>query len=196
MNYPDKLTVIVPAFSIITDTKDQRGFSQRLVFMTAFAVLHAERNSDGGISFSERLELDPVGDGSLDLLTKLGDELSSEASLAGWRLDQSVGSLVRLPRDSDREAEGKIPLIRLSSILANDPIEVGWFDNQGGLPTLRQVAARYSLPAAWDEPVSFNAALIRQRLTARARTIWAAVAEDRMPLGDDRRKAFARFAII
>lgn len=196
MNYPNKLTVIVPSFSVVTDTKDQRSFSQRLLFMTAFAVLHADRHDDGRIAFSERIELDPIGNGSIDLLTKLGNELDPEATLAGWRLDYGIGSLVRVPRDSMREAEGKTPLLQLSSILANEPIDVAWFDQQGGLPTLLQIAARYSLAAEWDQPVSSNPAILRQRLSARVRTIWAAVAEVRMPLGDDRRKAFASFAII
>lgn len=196
MNYPNKLTVIVPSFSVVTDTKDKRSFSQRLLFLRAFAVLHADRHDDGRIAFSECIELDSIGDGSIDLLIKLGNELDPNATLGGWRLDYGIGSFVRLPRDSEREAEGKTPLLQLSSILQNEPIEVAWLDQQGGLPTLKQVAARYSLPAEWDQRVSSNPAILRQRLTARARAIWAAIAEDRMAPGDDRRKAFASFALI
>ncbi len=118
MNYPNKLTVIVPSFSVLTDTKDNRSFSQRLLFMKAFAVLHANRHDDGRIAFSERMEFDQVGDGSIDLLIRLGNELDPGATLAGWRLDYGIGSFVRLPRDSAREAEGKTPLLQLRSSAA------------------------------------------------------------------------------
>ena len=193
MNYPDKLTVIVPAFSIITDTKDQRGFSQRLVFMLAFAILHADQGADGRITFRERVEFDRSGERTIDFLKQLGDELEPDTTLAGWRLDLMVGSLIRLPRDSEREAEGRTPLVQLQFALSAEPVDVGWFDDSGGLPTLRQAAARHALEADWDNSACFNPTLTRRRLSARARTIWAAIADLQLEQGDARRKAFASF---
>lgn len=193
MDYPGKLSIIVPAFAVVNDAMDTRNFSQRLVFMRAFAVLHAVRASDGRIAFRERIELDSAGDRSIDLFIRLGDELDADASLAGWRLDQMIGSLIRLPRDSEREAEGKTPLMQLKLALGSEPVDVAWFDDHGGMPTLRQVAARHALEGDWDEGNSVNPALLRRRLSARARTIWAAIAERLLTVGDERRKAFASF---
>lgn len=193
MDYPHKLSILVPAFALVNDAMDTRNFSQRLVFMRAFAVLHAVRASDGRIAFGERVELDPAGDQSIDLLMKLGDELGADATLAGWRLDHIIGSLIRLPRDSEREAEGKMPLMRLKLALGSEPVDAAWFDDHGGMPTLRQVAARHALEADWDEGLTANPALLRRRLSARARTIWAAIGERLLTAGDERRKAFASF---
>ena len=191
MIYPKSLTIIMPVFSIVDDPGEKRNFSRRLVFMSAFAVLHANHGTDGRITFRERIEFDPTGDRTIDLLKQLGDELEPDATLAGWHLDQIVGSLVRLPRDSEREAEARTPLMQLQSALHTEPFDVAWFDNGGGLLTLRQVAARHGLEAQWDTRTGSNPILIRRRLSARARTIWAAIADRMLEQGDARRKAFA-----
>jgi len=193
MIYPKKLSIVVPAFAVVNDAGNKPGFSQRLVFMPAFAILHAARDAHGRIAFRERVEFDPAGEQSINLLAKLGDELEPDTTLGGWRLDHIVGSLVRLPRDSEREAEGKTPLMRLQLALGAQPVDVAWFDDHGGLPTLRQVAARHALMADWNEGLSANPALARRRLSARARTTWAAIAERLLTVGDERRKAFASF---
>ncbi|MCY7281509.1 MAG: hypothetical protein LH610_11575 [Sphingomonas bacterium] len=193
MIYPKNLTIIVPAFAVVTDPGDNRNFSQRLVFMSAFAILHANQGPDGRITFRERIEFDRTGDQSIDLFKQLGDELEPDTTLAGWRLDFIVGSLIRLPRDSEREAQGKTPLMKLQFALGAEPVDVGWFDNSGGLPTLRQAAARHALAAEWDKTACSNPTLTRQRLSARARTIWAAIADKSLETGDARRKAFASF---
>lgn len=193
MIYPKNLTIIVPAFSIVDDPGDKRNFSQRLVFMSAFAVLHANHGTDGRITFRERVEFDPTGDRTIDLLKQLGDELEPDTTLAGWHLDQIVGSLIRLPRDSEREAEGRTPLMQLQSALSTEPVDVAWFDNGGGLLTLRQVAARHRLEAEWDTRTCSNPTLTRRRLAARARTIWAAIADKIFEPGDARCKAFSSF---
>ena len=193
MIYPKNLTIIAPAFAVVMDPADKQNFSQRLVFMSAFAVLHAQQGTDGRIAFRERVEFDRSGERSIDLLKEFGDELHPDATLAGWRLDYIMGSLVRLPRDSEREAEGKTPLMQLQFALCAEPVDVGWFDDSGGLPTLRQAAARHALEADWDNSACSNPTLTRRRLSARARTIWAAIADLQLEQGDARRKAFASF---
>lgn len=192
MQYPDKLTIILPQFTTVID-QNKRAYSNKLVFFPAFAVLHAERQCNDQIVFRERIELDPVGDQSVELLTKLGDELGSDTTLCGWRLDRQVASLIRLPRDSDREEEGRAPLLQLSSALSNKPIDVGWFDRASGLPTLIDAAARHSLPAQWRDQRSARAAIDAQLLAAQARSVWAAIADKLLQKGEARRKAFASF---
>jgi hypothetical protein len=186
------MTVILPDFRVLVDN-NTRAFSNRLVMMPAYAVLHACRREDGRIAFRERIEVDPTGDRTITLLASLGNELESDATIAGWRLDRQVASLVRLPRDSDREDEGKAPLMRLGLALGNQPIDVAWFDHDGGLRTLVDVAARYGLPAEWRDQQSGNPTIVRQRLSARARSIWAAAADKLLEKGEARRKAFASF---
>ena len=193
MRYPDRLSIVVPMFTVVNDAADTRSFSQRLVFLRAFAILHAVRGGDAQVTFCGKVEFDPTGEHSIDLMVKLGNELEANTTLAGWRLDHMIGSLVRLPRDAEREAEGKTPLMRLKLALGSEPVEVAWFDDHGGMPTLRQVSARHTLPADWDERISANPALIRRRLSARACTIWAAIADRLLTVGDERRKAFASF---
>ena len=193
MIYPKNLTIIVPAFAVVNDPDDKSNFSQRLVFLSAFAILHAHQGADGRITFRETVEVDRSGERTIDLLKQLGDELEPNSTLAGWRLDYIVGSLIRLPRDSEREAEGKTPLMQLQFALCAEPVDVGWFDDSGGLPTLRQSAAGHALEAEWDKSACSNPTLTRQRLSARARTIWAAIADKSLETGDARRKAFASF---
>ena len=192
MQYPDKLTIIVPQFLMVID-QNKRAFSERLVFLSAFAMLHAERQDDNHVVFRERVELDPVGDQSIDLLAKLGDELEPDTTLAGRRLDRQIASIVRLPRDSDREEEGKAPLMRLALALGNQPIDVGWFDRASGLPTLINAAARHGLPAQWQGQQLVRLAIDAQLLGARARSVWAAIADRLFEKGEARRKAFASF---
>lgn len=192
MQYPDTVTVIVPEFRVVIDN-NPRAFSDRLVFLPAYAVLHASRHDDGHIAFRERIEVDPTGDRTITLLANLAGELESDTTLVGLGLDRQVASLVRLPRDSDREDEAKAPLMRIGLALGNPPIDVAWFDQDGGLRTLTDVAARYGLPADWTDQHSGNPAVVRQRLSARARSIWAAVADKLLEKGEARRKAFASF---
>ena len=192
MQYPDKLTIILPQFTMVID-QNKRAYSIKLVFLPAFAVLHAERQGDDHIVFQERIEVDTSGEGSIDLLTKLGDELAPDTTLCGWRLDRQIASLVRVPRDSDRDEEGRAALLQLSSALANPPIDVGWFDGASGLPTLISAAARHGLPAQWRDPPSARASIDAQLLAGRVRSMWAAVADKLLQKGEARRKAFASF---
>jgi len=191
MQYPNDLTVIVPQFRMVTDL-NKRAFSDRLVFLSAFAVLRAVRGDDNNITFRQRIEIDPDGNRTMDLLCQFGDELQPGTTIGGWRLDRQVASFIRLPRDSDREDEGKAPLMRLSLALVSKPIDVGWFDQHGGLPTVSTAASLHGLPAEWRNQ-SNNPALVGQRLAARARSIWASIGEKLLEQGEARRKAFANF---
>ncbi|MEJ7776845.1 MAG: hypothetical protein WKF52_05565 [Sphingomicrobium sp.] len=192
MEYPSKLTILAPQFRVAVDD-NKRAFSNRLVFLPAFAVLHAVRDDKGHIAFHERVELDPTGNRSIDLLIQIASELDADATLGGWRLDRQVASLNRLPRDSERECEGKAPLMRFGLALAHRPIDVAWFDREGGLPTLVAAAARHGLAAQWRDQRSMNPAIVRQRLSARARSVWATIADKLLEQGEARRKAFACF---
>lgn len=192
MHYPDNLSVIFPQFRVVVD-ENAKAYSNRLVFLPVFAVLHAMRQEDGHITFREKIETDPTGDRTMELLTMLGDELDPDITLAGWRLDRMVASLVRLPRDSDRDGEGKTPLLKISQALANSPIDVGWFDRDNGLGTLSEAASRHGLPAQWRGHKSGNPTLVTPRLSARVRSIWAAIGDKLLEQGDARRKAFVSF---
>lgn len=192
MQYPSKLTILAPQFRVVVDD-NKRAFSNRLVFLPAFAMLHAIRHDNGHIAFRERVEIDPTGDRSIDLLTQIGRELDADTTLGGWRLDHQVTSLIRLPRDSDRESEGKAPLMRFGLAFASQPIDVAWFDREGGVRTLVTAAARHGLAAQWREQQPGNPAIVRQRLSARARSVWAAIADKLLEQGEARRKAFACF---
>ncbi len=192
MKYPNNLTIFVPQFLMLID-ENSRAYSKRTVLLRAFSLLHAERRHDDHIAFRERVEIDPVGDQSIDLLTKLGDELEPDVTLGGWRLDLQIASLIRVPRDSDREDEGKAPLLRLSLALGNRPIDVGWFDRANGLSTLIHTAASYRLPAEWQNQQPARAAIDAQLMAARARTVWLAIADKVFEQGEARRKAFASF---
>ena len=192
MQYPDKLTIIVPQFTMVID-QNKRAYSNRLVFLPAFAVLHAEQQNNDDMVFRERVELDPAGDQSIELLAKLGDELEPDTTLCGWRLDRQIASLVRVPRDSDRDEDGSAPLLRLSSALANPPIDVGWFGRASGLSTLINAAARHGLPAQWQDQRSAKVTIDGPLLAARSRSVWAAIADRLFEKGEARRKAFASF---
>jgi hypothetical protein len=190
MRYPTKITIIAPQFRVVVDD-NKRAFSDRLIFLSAYAVLHAVTSEDGHIDFRERVEVDPAGDRSMDLLTHIGGELEPDTTLGGWRLDRQMASFTRLPRDSDREEEGKTPLMQIGQAFSCQPIEVAWFDRDGGLRSLFAAAARHGLAAQWQQPGSL--ANVAQRQSARARSVWAAIADKLIEQGEARRKAFASF---
>ncbi len=180
MSYPNHLTVISPMFGVINDAV-KGGHSSRLVYLLAFAVLIVTRDENGKLTFRQQIDIDPTQARSIPILEKLGEAIDPDTVLAGFRLDHVVGSLIRVPRDSEEEERGKRPLMQILLALGQEPIDAYWLDQGGGLDTLRQVDILYELGADWDEPgTTYIAAKLRQQLAARAQSIWLAIAVDRM----------------
>ena len=192
MQYPDKLIIMIPHIVMVTDNNTQ-AFSSNLYLLRAFALLHATRQPNGRVEFREQIEFDLIGDQSIDMLTMLCEELGSDTTIGGLRLDRQISALIRLPRDSDREAEGKAPLLRLGLALGKKPIDVGWFDRLSGSPSLNTAANRHGLPAQWQNHQPAREAVDARLMSARARSVWAAIAEKLFEKGEARRKAFASF---
>lgn len=184
MSYPHHMTVISPMFGVIHDPV-KGGHSSRLVYLLAFAVLIVTRDESGKLTFNPQIEVDPTQARSMPILEKLGAAMDPDTVLAGFRLDHVVASLIRVPRDSEEEERGKRPLMQILHALGQEPIDAYWFDQGGGLDTLRQVDILYELGAEWDEPgTTYNPARLREQLAARAQSVWLAIAVDRMEEGD------------
>lgn len=193
--YPDKLCIIAPQFRIVTEPFPAESHGTRAVFLEAWAVLIVHRQIDGSLTFRQVVEIDHFGDRSVELMRRLGYLLDGETSLGGLDLGSMLASFVRVPRGSAYEADGKEPLERLKLALFSDPVDCMWLDNELGLPTLRTVATTADLPAEWDEPCCRgNPARLQRQLAARARAMWLAIAEDRIPAGQQRWQAIADFA--
>jgi len=174
------MTVVSPMFGIVQDPANG-GHSRRLVYLRGCAVLVVTRDPDGRLSFRQRVEVDLTHTQSLCILEHLGNSIDPDTVLAGFRLDYVMGSLIRVPRDSDEEERGKRPLSQVLLALGQEPIDAYWLDQSGGLDTLRQVDILYELEANWDEPgMSLNPARLRQQLYGRAQSCWLAIAVDQM----------------
>lgn len=192
MFYPNKLNIIAPLFRAVDDG-NTRGHSSRLIYLDAFAVLTVARDSNGRFTFEEATGADPIGNGSVSLLAGLVGALDPDAVLCGFRLHDVVGSLVRCPRDSEREAEAEDPFRQLVLALGQNPIDLYWIDADGGFDTLKQLSATFDLPAEWDEAASGpNVLRLRMRLSARAETMWLAIVHHRLT-GNDQWQALADF---
>ena len=185
MSYPDKISVITPLFTTIsTKALDPKAFGRQYVYLKAFGLLTVTRESDGCFRFAEDIQLDGIGNRSISLLIGLCNQIAQDTSLAGWKLDFAIASLLRVPRDSDREADARLPLMRLLLALGQEPIDAWWLEEDGALGLLSDLATEYRLPAEWDQlPAFTNPARLRQQLSGRVRSIWLAIARDR--LGDD-----------
>lgn len=193
MDYPPKITVIAPHFRMVDDAKLTGTHSARLVLLEAFATLTVLLDDRGRAHFRQQVEIDPTGDQSVHLLQKLTRPLNAETVLAGFRLDHVLASLVRVPRDSEHEAEAKNALLRMKLALSQPPIDGWWLASKPFL-VLNAAAIQFGLPARWEEPVTVaNTTTCRATLAARAQSMWAAIVADRMPAGDPRRRAFADF---
>jgi hypothetical protein len=192
MSYPSKISVILPIFAR-TPATDRKAYGRNYVYLRAYGLLNVARADDGTFSFHHDVQIDPVGNQSISLLTKLCAQLELDTCLAGWKLDEAVAGLIRVPRDSDGESQAKEPLMRLLLALSAEPIDVSWLSPRNGMDLLEAIASDLSLPAEWDVvPALANPVRVRQQLAARVQTIWFAIAEDRMNLSDAR---LARMAL-
>jgi len=193
MSYPPKITVIAPHFRMVDDPRGTGTHSARLVLLEAFAALTVLADDQGHVHFRQQVEIDDTGDQSVDLLRKLTRPLTAETVLVGFRLDHVLASLMRVPRDSEHEAEAKNALLRLKLALNQAPIDAWWLASKPFL-VLNAAAIQFGLPARWEEPVTVaNPPVCRATLAARAQSMWAAIVADRMPAGDPRRRTFADF---
>lgn len=180
MTYPNHMTAISPMFRVVRDpVKDSH--SPRLIYLMAYAILVARRDENGKLTFRQQIELDPARARSVPILEKLGAAIDPATVLSGFRLDHAVGSLVRVPRDSEEEERGKRPLMQVLLALGQEPIDACWLDEGGGLDTLRQVDLLYGLGAEWDKPgATYNPSRLRRQLAGRAQSIWSAIVLDQM----------------
>lgn len=193
MTYPRKITVIAPHFRMIDDDKLTGTHSARLVILEAFAALTVSVDDQGHAQFSQEVEVDDTGDRSVHLLRHLTEVFTADTVLAGFRLDHVLASLVRVPRDSEHEGKAKDALLRIKLALTQPPIDAWWLASKPFL-VLNSAAIQFGLPARWEEPVTTgNPKLCRATLAARAQSMWAAVAADRIPAGNPRRRTFADF---
>lgn len=198
-NYPFDLTIIDCDFRKVTvDNADQ--FSRHLIYLRGFALLRVRRSETGKFEFYEVIATDlaETGDVSLDLLTSLAEQVDPVTTIGGWQLARLVASLVRLPRDSEREQDGIHPLMRFTSALTQQPLDARWLAPGKATIPLHQIAVSrgYSV-ASWADgerdTIQIIPALVEHRLSHRVRSIWVAFAQSLMAVGDDRRRAFAAF---
>lgn len=124
--YPAKLAVVMPDFVTI-DGDERRGDPRRLVFLNGFSIFKVEQRGRG-FHFGEIRQVDETHIGGASLLMALAAELDEDTSLAGYRLDRVVGSLVQVPCDDPRDAECKPALLRLQAALSNDVQDAHWYN--------------------------------------------------------------------
>jgi hypothetical protein len=183
MSYPNHITVISPMFGVVQGPV-RGGHSQRLVYLHAYGLLIVTANEQGRLSFRELVEIDLTHWKPLPLLERLGAAIDPSTALAGFHLDDVIGSLIRVPRDSEEEERGKRPLMQILLALGQEPIDARWLDPEGGLGTLREVDEFYELGAKWDEPgTSCNPAHLRRQLAARAEAMWIGIVNEEMDEG-------------
>lgn len=175
-NYPAKMAVVVPDF-VIVDGDQQSGDPPRYVYLNAFAILKIERMGRG-FQFDEVRQVDETGNAGCDLLNALAAELEPDASLAGYRLDKVVASLVQVPRDDLNEVSCKPALLRLQAALANDVQDAFWYDGDRHR-SLKDLARDYDLPAEWGRrDRQFNPNMLERELSAKAQSVWLAIAHE------------------
>lgn len=185
-SYPAKVAVIVPEF-VITAEAPASSTSRPYVFLNGFSILKVER-AGRGFRFDETRGIDESGMASVDLLDRLAAEFDEDCSVAGYRLDQVIASLVRVPRDDPRDAKCKPALVQLRSALQNDVHDVHWFADRPAHRSLEALTERYDLPCEWGRPgTGGNPAMLERRLSARAQAIWLMLAIELLPETESRR---------
>jgi hypothetical protein len=186
-NYPPKMAVVICDF-VIVDGEQHSGDSSRFVFLNAFAILKIERIGRG-FRFEEIRQLDETSTGGGDLLMSLAAEIDDDTSLAGYRLDQMVGSLVRVPCGDVRDADCKPALLKLQAALANEVHDAFWFDRDRHRG-LEDFARDFDLPAEWHRKSrQVNPNMLEREVSARAQTVWLSIAHELLTSVELRRAA-------
>ncbi len=184
-NYPAKLAVVSPDFVTVEADESPCG-PRRLVFLNAYAIFKVERLGRG-FRFGAAHQVDETGTRGVDLFMDLTGHLDADTSLAGHRLDQVIGSLVRVPCDDPRDAACKPALLRLQASLANDVQDAAWFDRDRH-QSLEQVAGDYGLPAEWHRKNrQSNPNMLERELSAKAQSAWLLIAHELLPTSELRR---------
>jgi hypothetical protein len=188
------MAIIVPNY---VTADDDTGMSnvQYCVFLDAFAVLKVERRGRGFHFHEVRhiTELDTETN-SLAVLDKLTSHIEHDDSLAGYRLDRTIAALIRVPFGEQRGATAKASLQRLHTALANDVMDVAWYDHERKW-TLQRLASDYALPAEWDCPDrQISPAMLERQLSAKAQSIWLSIAHEWLSL-EDLRRALADYDV-
>lgn len=183
--YPAKLAVVTPDF-VIVDGDKRSGDPRQFVFLNAFSMFKVERRGRG-FHFGEVRQVDETQTGGADLLMALAAELDEDTSLAGYRLDRVVTSLVQVPCDDPRDAECKPALLRLQAALSNDVQDAHWY-NRDRHRSLEDIARDYDLPTEWHRKNrQTNLNMLERELSARAQATWLAIANELLTMNELRR---------
>lgn len=184
-NYPSKLAVVIPDF-VIVEGDESRGDPRRFVILNAIAILRVERFGRG-FKFEEAHQVDETGTRGADLLIELTAHLDADTSLAGYRLDQLIGSLVQVPCDDPRDAACKPALLRLKASLTNEVQDAYWFDRDR-YRSMEDLAADYELPAEWHRATrQGNPNMLERELSAKAQSAWLCIAHELLTADELRR---------
>lgn len=189
-HYSAKMAVLAPDF-VIAEGDASSSNAQSYVFLRGFAVLKIERQGRG-FRFDEVRQIDESGSASIELMKTLTRHLDADASLAGYRLDQIVAALVRLPHGDPQGAAAKPSLQRLQAALANEFQDAAWCDHDRQR-SLEQLASDFDLPAEWHRPTrELNPCMLERELSAKAQSIWLAIAHGCLS-PDELRRALADY---
>lgn len=190
MSYPAKMAIVMPDF-IIVDGDQQSGDPSCFVYLTAFCLLRVQRMGRG-FTFEEIRGVDENGCSGVDLLNALASGLDDDSSIAGYRLDKIVASLVQVPRDDLNEANCKPALLRLKAALANDVHDADWYSRDRHR-SLEDLARDYDLPAEWHRKSrQANPNMLERELSAKAQAVWLAIAHEWLT-PDELRRAMADY---
>lgn len=185
--YPAKMAILVPDY-VTADDDTGTSNVHNCVFLNCFVVLKVQRQGRG-FQFNEVRQINELhaGTDSLAVLDDLTRPIETDDSLAGYRLDRTVAALIRVPLGEPRGAIAEVPLQRLHAALANDVMDVAWYDHERKW-TLKRLASDYALPADWDcRERQMNTTILERELSAKAQSIWLSIAHEWLSLQDLRR---------